>query len=42
MNDFVKAALPWIGAAILVATSFSFSDNNKIRDKINIIKKPLD
>lgn len=41
-NDFFKAALPWIGIGLLVATSFSFSDYKKIRNKINMMKNPLE
>lgn len=41
-NDFFKAALPWIGVGLLVATSYSFSDYKKIRSKINMMKNPLE
>ncbi len=35
VNDFVKAALPWVAMGILVATSFSFSSYTKIKKRIN-------
>lgn len=41
LNNFLKAVLPWIGMGLMVATSFSFSDYNKIRNKINMMKQPL-
>ena len=40
LNDFLKAALPWIGMGLMVATSFSFSDYKKIKSKINMMKNP--
>ncbi len=42
INDFLKAALPWVGIGLFVATSFSFSDYVKIRNKMNRMKNPLD
>lgn len=42
VNDFLKAALPWIGMGLLIATSFSYSDYKKIRSKINMMKNPLE
>ncbi len=40
LNDFLKAALPWIGMGLMVATSFSFSEYKKIKSKINVMKNP--
>jgi Protein of unknown function (DUF2812). len=42
INDFLKAALPWVGIGLFVATSYSFSDYTKIRNKINRMKNPLE
>jgi len=42
VNDFVKAALPWIGMGLMVATSYSFSSSNKMKKKINRMKNPLE
>jgi hypothetical protein len=42
VNDFVKAALPWIGMGLLVATSYSFSSYNKMKKKIIRMKNPLE
>jgi hypothetical protein len=42
INYFVKAALPWVGIGLLVATSYSFSDYKKIKSKINVMKNPLE
>lgn len=41
INDFLKAALPWIGIGLMLATGFSFSEYKKIRCKINVMKNPL-
>lgn len=41
INEFLKGAIPWIGMGLLVATSVSFSDYQKIRNKINRMKNPL-
>lgn len=42
LNDFIKGALPWVGAGMLVATSYSFAAYLKIRGKIALMKNPLE
>lgn len=42
INDFIKAALPWIGTGLFVATSFSYFSYRNIKLKINRMKNPID
>jgi hypothetical protein len=41
LNDFLKAAIPWIGIGLLVACSYSFGEFRKIKKRINMLKNPI-
>lgn len=38
--EFWRAALPWVGAGLLIATSFSFSQYMKLRKMVEELKAP--
>lgn len=41
LNDFLKAAIPWIAIGLWVACSYSFHEYRKIKKRIDSLKNPI-